>query len=83
MNNITTIKLNKKTKGRLENLRTHKRETYDEVIQKMLNILNICKASPEQARIRLRNIDRIRIMSKQNKSSSVKSSDPQHNPQQE
>ena len=55
---ITTVKIQKTTKERLEHLRNYKRETYDEIIQKMLEILNICKANPERARYKLRLIDR-------------------------
>ncbi|MCH7568826.1 MAG: hypothetical protein IIA87_05390 [Nanoarchaeota archaeon] len=57
---ITTIKLEKETKKRLERLKIHRRETYDEVIQKILSILNVCKANPFQARIKLDEIDKIR-----------------------
>jgi hypothetical protein len=55
---ITTIKLNKETKHRIEKLRSYKRESYDEIIQKLLEILNICKANPDRARIRLIALDR-------------------------
>ena len=51
--NITTVKLEKKTKDRLEHLRAYKRETYDEIIQKILNILNTCIIDPEKARSKL------------------------------
>lgn len=55
---ITTIKLEKETKSRLDNVKEYRRETYDEILQKMLNILNLCKVSPERARARLLAIDR-------------------------
>jgi len=54
---ITTIKLTKKTKSRLDYLKTHKRETYDETIKKMLAILNICKVNPLRAKSKLKEID--------------------------
>jgi hypothetical protein len=57
-NEISTVKLQKETKSRMLQLKTYKRETYDEIIQKMLTILNICKANPERAQARLRAIDR-------------------------
>ena len=47
---ITTIKLSTKTKSRLNNLKIHKRETYEEILQKMLGILNTCLLNPEKAR---------------------------------
>ncbi len=55
---ITTIKLEKETKLRLDKVKEYRRETYDEILQKMLNILNLCKVSPERARARLIAIDR-------------------------
>ena len=73
----TTIKLDKKTKSRLDKLRTHKRETYDEVVQSMLNILNLCRVSPERARAQLIFLDRIKRKGKPRASSSVKLVGPQ------
>ena len=55
---ITTIKLAKETKSRLDSLKEHKRESYEEVIEKILGILNICKVNPLRARARLVGIDR-------------------------
>jgi len=55
---ITTIKLNKKTKGRLEKLRTHKRDSYDEIVQRMLNILNTCRIDPDEAQDKLMEIEK-------------------------
>ena len=57
---ITTIKLERETKSRLDKLKIHKRETYNEIIQKILSILNICKVNPFQARSKLDEIDRMR-----------------------
>jgi hypothetical protein len=54
---ITTIKLDKKTKDRLEHLREHK-ETYNEIINKALNILNICLKNPYLANKILRDMER-------------------------
>lgn len=50
---ITTIKIYKNTKDRLDKLKIHKRESYEEVVEKMLDILNMCRAAPERARRRL------------------------------
>ena len=55
---ITTIKLSKYNKNRLENFRIYKRETYDEIIVKILDILNTCRISPNHARMKLISIDR-------------------------
>jgi len=46
MAKITTIKLDGETKGRLDNLKEHERETYDQVIKKMLYILNEIRKDP-------------------------------------
>jgi len=43
---ITTIKLQEGTKERLDGLKEHERETYDQVIDKTLNIINICIRNP-------------------------------------
>lgn len=43
---ITTIKLEKQTKSRLERLKEHERETYDQVIKKILYILNRIRKDP-------------------------------------
>ena len=41
--NITTIKVQEATKKRLNNLREYKKESYDEVVRKILGILNVFK----------------------------------------
>jgi hypothetical protein len=55
---ITTIKLLNETKDRLDKLRVHKRETYDEILQGTLSILNLCRVSPEKAQAKLKAIER-------------------------
>jgi len=47
---ISTIKLSKRNKERLLKLKVYKNETFEEIIEKMLNIFNLCKQNPEQAR---------------------------------
>jgi hypothetical protein len=54
----TTIKLSKLTKERLDKLKEYKRETYEEILQKMLGILTICRTSPERARENLIALER-------------------------
>ncbi len=53
----TTIKISKKTKERLDHLKEYKRESYEEIIEKMLEVLNICRGNPLKARERLIKID--------------------------
>jgi predicted DNA-binding protein len=53
----TTLKLEKETKERLEKLREHKRETYDDIIRKILYVLNTVRDEPIKARAILEFID--------------------------
>ncbi len=62
MEEITTIKIQKGTKERIDKLRSHKRETYDELLQRVLSILNLARVSPERAQRRLVAIDRQKKM---------------------
>lgn len=61
---ITTIKLMRKTKDRLDKLRVHKRETYDEILQRTLGILNLCVMNPERAQGKLKGLEQLRRRSK-------------------
>lgn len=54
---ITTIKLNKETKLRLDHFKEFGRESYDELMKKILYILNILRSNPEAASGILKNID--------------------------
>jgi predicted DNA-binding protein len=56
-NKTTTLKLEKETKERMEKLREHKRETYDDIIRKILFILNMVREDPNKARAILQFID--------------------------
>ena len=60
---ITTIKIDKETKLRLDKLKVHHKESYDEIIQKILYVLNLCKANPEEAKNRLLAIDKVKKLS--------------------
>ena len=55
---ITTIKLSRETKARLDHLRVHPRETYEEILQRILQILSFSRFAPEQARGRLMEIEK-------------------------
>lgn len=54
---VTTIKLQKETKQRLDKLREHTRETYDEIIRKVLYVLNVARDEPNKAKGILEFID--------------------------
>jgi len=58
MKNITTIKIHKETKQRLSRLKEHERETYEEVIRKMLYILNRTRKDPVSSNRLLSKIDK-------------------------
>ena len=55
----TTIKISKKTKLRLDRLKYHKRQSYNEAIEYILEILNTCRINPIKAREKLLEIDKI------------------------
>lgn len=55
---ITTIKIQQETKARIEKFRSYKRESYDEIMQRILEILNLSRVSPERARSRLIALER-------------------------
>ena len=55
---ITTIKIQKQTKARLEHLKEHERETYEQVIRKILYILNRTRKDPVSSNRLLSKIDK-------------------------
>ena len=57
---ITTIKLLEETKLRIEKLREHKRESYDNILRKILYVLNVARDDPEKARRILERISELR-----------------------
>lgn len=57
---ITTIKLLEETKQRLEKLREHKRESYDDILRKILYVLNVVREDPERSKKVLERIDELR-----------------------
>jgi hypothetical protein len=59
---ITTIKLDKETKLRLDKLKVHPKESYDEILQKILYILNLCKSGSSEAKARLLAIDKAKAL---------------------
>lgn len=57
---ITTIKLEEETKSRLDKLKVHEKESYNQVIKKMLFILNALRKNSKVAEGILNNIDEAR-----------------------
>ena len=54
----TTIKLEKATKARLDKLKEYEKESYNEVLKKMLHILNLVRKSPSNGNRLLVEIDK-------------------------
>ena len=59
MKDITTIKVHKQTKARLNRLKEHERETYEQIIRKILYILNVSKKDPMKAQRIFSKIDSV------------------------
>jgi hypothetical protein len=57
---ITTIKLLEETKLRVEKLREHKKESYDDILKKILFVLNVAREDPERAKRILEKISEVR-----------------------
>ena len=58
MVDITTIKIEKETKARLDKLKEHEKESYNQVIKKILYILNLIRRDPLLGNNVLDNIDK-------------------------
>jgi hypothetical protein len=61
---ITTIKIQNQTKERLDKLRVHRKDSYDEIVQRMLSILNVCRRDPDQAQ---ETLEKLESLAKKNK----------------
>ena len=57
---ITTIKLLGETKLRIEKLREHKRESYDDILRKILYVLNMARDDPDKAKRILERVSDLR-----------------------
>ena len=57
---VTTIKLLEETKLRVEKLREHKRESYDDILRKILYVLNAAREDPDKAKRILERISDLR-----------------------
>jgi len=55
---ITTIKLEKATKLRLDKLKEHEKESYNEILKKILHILNLVRKNPPAGNKFLQSIDK-------------------------
>ena len=54
---FTTIKISKKLKDRLSNIKISEHETYEEIITKMFDLMNNMKTSPQKAMRKLKMLD--------------------------
>ncbi len=57
MKQISTIKISSETKSRLDKLKEYPRETYEDILRKILFILNTCRKDPDKAKSYLFSID--------------------------
>ncbi len=57
---ITTVKLTEETKNRLEKLKEHKKESFDDILKKILYVLNTVREEPEKAKKILEKIGEVR-----------------------
>jgi hypothetical protein len=57
---ITTIKLQKETKDRLDKLRENRSESYDDIMRKILYVLNATREDPGKGKRVLEHIDEMR-----------------------
>jgi predicted ATP-dependent protease len=57
---VCTIRLRRKTKSYLDKYREYRNESYDEVVQKLVNIADMCKNEPELSRDAVERIERAR-----------------------
>lgn len=57
---ITTIKLNKNTKSKLDQYREYRNESYDELINKLIYIIKQTKTSPKLSQQTLKEIEAAR-----------------------
>lgn len=54
---VTTIKVYQKTKISLERFKEHRRESYDEIVQKLLHLVYLLKNNPELGKKLLEEIE--------------------------
>ena len=57
---VTTVKLLEETKLRIEKLREHKRESYDDLLRKIIYVLNVAREEPDKAKRVLERISDLR-----------------------
>ena len=57
---ITTLKVSNITKNRIDQFRIYPRESYDEIILRILSVLSTCRTEPERARSRIIILDKER-----------------------
>lgn len=60
MSNVTTIKIKQETKSSLDSLREYKAESYDEVIKKLVHIIQTLETEPKLSKQALKEIKQAR-----------------------
>jgi len=56
----TTIKLQTKTKSELNNFRQYKNETYDELLRKLIYLVQMCRTKPKLSQQTIKDIEEAR-----------------------
>lgn len=57
---ITTIKIQRETKQRIDKLRENKNESYDDILRKILYVLNVTRDEPLKAKKILERVSELR-----------------------
>lgn len=76
----TTLKLEKKTKARLDALKHYEEESYDRVLQRMLDIIGLCKLRPDLARQKVLDTERIKVLMKRSNATAAPVSSQEKSP---
>ncbi len=56
----TTIKLQQNTKSELDNFRQYKNESYNDLVRKILYLLNVCRTQPKMTQKTIMDIEEAR-----------------------
>ncbi|MDD5337302.1 MAG: hypothetical protein PHS02_02360 [Candidatus ainarchaeum sp.] len=57
---VCTVKLHRETKTMLDSYREYRNESYDEVIQKIISIMDLCRKEPRLSRKAIQDIEQAR-----------------------
>ena len=55
----TSIQISTELLNRLRMMKIHNKETYEDIIKRVIDVLNLCKINPEKARTKLHFLDKV------------------------